>query len=291
MLSSCSEEKRISKRSHPKGYAELLERQQAQLVAGIQELYSRMRKASVWDGGPLKHRGATPLTGDILAALDLLQPKNDGSGEMESFEDTQEGRDSEIEQTVSSSIPNGSPQSRTTSSPTQEQQSYQIEEKVRPLAAQNAPVYSSPPPALTIPAEPPSFQSLVSGSISPTLYRSNDTSTFFEDPPLCLSNWNQLLSYKAIERGLELALCGSASFFAQPTTLLQDSGPTQYGAPSSHSREPRIWKRRLQRGVGFDRPDFTFGAVGLSGLDLTAVQPCEAPGNQNEAIPWHFVIS
>lgn len=65
----------------------MLEQQQAQLVAGLQETYRRLLDANAWPGSPLSETTGNPLTHDILATLDLLEPKNDGSGEHEQFEE------------------------------------------------------------------------------------------------------------------------------------------------------------------------------------------------------------
>ena len=61
-------------------YVEMLEQQQAQLVAGLQELYVRSLKADVWDGAGLAEVGSgQPLTHDILAHLGVLQQDRHGS--------------------------------------------------------------------------------------------------------------------------------------------------------------------------------------------------------------------
>lgn len=65
----------------------MLEQQQVQLVAGLQETYRRLLNANAWPGEPLSEASGHPLTHDILATLDLLEPKNDGSGEHETFEE------------------------------------------------------------------------------------------------------------------------------------------------------------------------------------------------------------
>ena len=57
------------------------------MVAGLQETYRRLVDADVWPGKPLSEASGQPLTHDILARLDLLEPKNDGSGEHEQFEE------------------------------------------------------------------------------------------------------------------------------------------------------------------------------------------------------------
>ncbi|KAI4745670.1 hypothetical protein E4T50_03986 [Aureobasidium sp. EXF-12298] len=81
------ERKKSHDKIYPKGYVEMLEQQQAQLVAGLQETYRRLVDANVWPGKPLSEASGQPLTHDILARLDLLEPKNDGSGEHEHFEE------------------------------------------------------------------------------------------------------------------------------------------------------------------------------------------------------------
>lgn len=86
MLTDCSE-RREPRKIYPKGYAEMLEQQQTQLVSGLQEMYHRLQKASAWHGTHLDESSGHPLTHDILAALNLLESKHDGSGEMEAFEE------------------------------------------------------------------------------------------------------------------------------------------------------------------------------------------------------------
>jgi len=66
---------------------EMLEQQQSQLVSGLQETYRRLVVAQVWPGSRLLEHNGNPLTHDILARLELLEPKLDGSGEMEVFEE------------------------------------------------------------------------------------------------------------------------------------------------------------------------------------------------------------
>lgn len=65
----------------------MLEQQQSQLVAGLQEMYKRLLAANAWKGSVLSETNGHPLTHDILAALDLLEMKHDGSGEVEAFEE------------------------------------------------------------------------------------------------------------------------------------------------------------------------------------------------------------
>jgi hypothetical protein len=67
-------------------YVEMLENQQAQLVAGLQELYKRSQTGEGWIGSPLKATShGMPLTHDILERLGAL--KQDGHSAGESFEE------------------------------------------------------------------------------------------------------------------------------------------------------------------------------------------------------------
>ncbi|KAI9685431.1 MAG: hypothetical protein M1822_004562 [Bathelium mastoideum] len=82
------ERKKSHDKVYPKGYVEMLEQQQTQLVAGLQDMYRRLSTGEQWPGsaltdGPNGH----PLTHDILARLDLLQPREDGSHQHEGFEE------------------------------------------------------------------------------------------------------------------------------------------------------------------------------------------------------------
>jgi hypothetical protein len=67
----------MRRRNFPKGYAEMLEKQHNQLVGGLQEMYQRLQKASLWEGEPLDESSGRPLTHDILAALNFLEPTED----------------------------------------------------------------------------------------------------------------------------------------------------------------------------------------------------------------------
>jgi len=76
---------RFRRRNLPPGYTEMLERQHAQLVSCVQELYQRARKAGPWDPLPPEDLKRYPSVNDILAALDLLEPKDDGRRDFETF--------------------------------------------------------------------------------------------------------------------------------------------------------------------------------------------------------------
>ena len=65
----------------------MLEQQQGQLVSGLQEMYRRLLAGQSWSGPALSEANGHPLTHDILAALNLLEQKHDGSGDMEVFEE------------------------------------------------------------------------------------------------------------------------------------------------------------------------------------------------------------
>ena len=65
----------------------MLEQQQGQLVTALQEMYHRLSAAHAWSGPTLSEATGHPLTHDILASLNLLESKQDGSGELEAFEE------------------------------------------------------------------------------------------------------------------------------------------------------------------------------------------------------------
>lgn len=65
----------------------MLEKQHNQLVCGLQELYQRLQRASLWEGEPLDESSGRPLAHDILAALNFLEPKGNGSDDSDEFQD------------------------------------------------------------------------------------------------------------------------------------------------------------------------------------------------------------
>lgn len=73
------EGQKLRRRNFPKGYAEMLEKQHNQLVGGLQKIYQRLHKGSLWEGEPLDESSGRPLTHDILAALNFLEAQEDGS--------------------------------------------------------------------------------------------------------------------------------------------------------------------------------------------------------------------
>lgn len=82
------ERKRLHNKTYPKGYVEMLEQQRTQLVAGLQQLYSRLQNRQEWPGGSLRNtEGGYPLTHDILERLDLLHSTSDASSNYEDFEE------------------------------------------------------------------------------------------------------------------------------------------------------------------------------------------------------------
>ncbi|KAJ5195543.1 uncharacterized protein N7498_008981 [Penicillium cinerascens] len=67
----------VPNKVHPKGYVEILERQQVWLVRGLRQLYRHTIESGVWPGDPLElETDGHPLTYDLLARLgDLDQTK------------------------------------------------------------------------------------------------------------------------------------------------------------------------------------------------------------------------
>lgn len=81
------ERKKSHEKIYPKGYVEMLEQQQGQLVQGLQAMYHRMLAAQLWQGPALSEVTGHPLTHNILSALGLLEKKHDGSDETIPFEE------------------------------------------------------------------------------------------------------------------------------------------------------------------------------------------------------------
>ncbi|KAF3479882.1 uncharacterized protein GIQ15_06858 [Arthroderma uncinatum] len=76
MICKYGERKKAQDKVYPKGYVEMLEEQQSQLVSGLQELYKLTIDGKSWPGSPLRetHNGY-PLTHDILDRLGALRPE------------------------------------------------------------------------------------------------------------------------------------------------------------------------------------------------------------------------
>jgi len=81
------ERKKSHDKVYPKGYVEMLEQQQSQLVAGIREMYRRLQNGDDWPGAPLQDYEGYPLTHDILERLDVLHMTGENPIKSEGFED------------------------------------------------------------------------------------------------------------------------------------------------------------------------------------------------------------
>ena len=92
LLITHSERKRSQEKIYPKGYAEMLEQQQAQLVSALTEMYYQLRKASAWEGPSLDESEGRPSTHDILSALDLLEVDSEFN-EVQVFEEERDRRE------------------------------------------------------------------------------------------------------------------------------------------------------------------------------------------------------
>jgi hypothetical protein len=79
------ERKKSQDKVYPKGYVEMLESQQTQLVTGLQELYKLLQNGQGWIGEPLETIHGQPLTHDILDRLGAL--KQDGHTTSGTFEE------------------------------------------------------------------------------------------------------------------------------------------------------------------------------------------------------------
>lgn len=83
------ERKKSHDKIYPKGYVEMLEQQQTQLVNALQELYRRLVDCEGWKGEPLETASnGHPLTHDILERLDAL--RIDGHLSPDRFEESTE---------------------------------------------------------------------------------------------------------------------------------------------------------------------------------------------------------
>ncbi|KAH7108827.1 hypothetical protein B0J11DRAFT_239654 [Dendryphion nanum] len=82
--------KKLQDKVYPKGYVEMLEQQQAQLVAGLHVLHSRLQNGQGWPGQKLQEgRCRYPSVHDILERLDLLRSSSRNSGFEEDFKTMQ----------------------------------------------------------------------------------------------------------------------------------------------------------------------------------------------------------
>ncbi|KAI9677712.1 MAG: hypothetical protein M1829_002484 [Trizodia sp. TS-e1964] len=69
-----AEQKKFRERAYPKGYVEMLEAQQVQLIEGLRSLYDRVVNQNGWIGEPLEEAASGhPLTHDILERLGILR--------------------------------------------------------------------------------------------------------------------------------------------------------------------------------------------------------------------------
>jgi len=83
------ERKKSVDKVYPKGYVEILELQQAQLVAGLRKAFTILTQCDNFPGGPLpEQEDGFPLTHDILDKLDVLhQPEHNPEGADHTFDD------------------------------------------------------------------------------------------------------------------------------------------------------------------------------------------------------------
>ena len=128
----------------------MLEEQQAQLVAGLQELYRRLLHGHGWIGSPVEGTDeGTPLTHEILERLGAL--KQDGRS-------TVEVSDEDLEITNHTVIPNETEFTQTTVSPESDS-----EENESPMSS-----WISPEPSLFV--DPSSLDSFQPTSLNQNLY-------------------------------------------------------------------------------------------------------------------------
>lgn len=113
-----SQRMKLHARNHPKGYVEILERQQDQLVAALRQSYRLLKEANAWSGPPLAETDGHPLTHDLLAALHVLEPDYEITKANTIFEeDYDKIRSSLIDQRRNSSQSYGSPEADSVNGP------------------------------------------------------------------------------------------------------------------------------------------------------------------------------
>ncbi|KAJ5194744.1 C6 transcription factor [Penicillium cinerascens] len=136
---SSGERKSVPDKVHPKGYVEILERQQIWLVRGLRELYRRSIESGIWPGDPLElEDNGHPLTHDLLARLGVIDHNKDLRFEEDSqslcSRDPDDPSDSPslLQSRSSSSLGSSVHQNKSTASLTSEPMSAGWEDNIKP---------------------------------------------------------------------------------------------------------------------------------------------------------------
>jgi hypothetical protein len=272
------EGQKMRRRNFPKGYAEMLEKQHNQLVSGLQEMYQRLRKASLWEGEPLNESSGRPLTHDILAALNLLEPQEDGSNE-EFIEQPQsspmlEGLDDDDDV---AKTPAASSQELSQSMPHDQAMLFDSDLPARSTSSRSSskaisPTTPGPHQQLGHPYLQPAVIPNAAKQPLPALSPPIQLDALWDDP---------LYGYDVSQAGLFDVPLDNTAWCFEPTAALPPlttQMPGLYQDLSSHKRNasaPRLslshnW---LGNGIGFDSSDFMSDLYRLSPQDITETVP------------------
>lgn len=269
----------MRRRNFPKGYAEMLEKQHNQLVCGLQEMYQRLRKASLWEGEPLDESSGRPLTHDILAALNFLEPQEDGSDaefvEQPRSSSLLEGLDDDSERTTAVS-------SQELSQPTSHDSGVFFDSDIPAQTANSRSSSNALSPMTPGPRQPsgqPTLQSLGAAD-APKLSLSAIS------PPVQLDAlWNDpLYCYDASQAPSNDSSLDSTNWcFETPAMLLPlvtQLPALNHDDISSHKRtssapRPSLCHNRLGNGIGFDSSDLMSDFHQLSPQDTTDNGLCQ----------------
>lgn len=279
LLTGCSE-RRKSHKIYPNGYAEMLEQQQIQLVSGLREMYLRLQKASAWDGTHLDESSGHPLAHDILAALNLLESKHDGSGEMEAFEENCEKLHSRLasegtgfarRRGSSSSDSGHSHQSQpwTTSSHNtlaRPKPSLFTEDSTFPSATSSPPTRSSIPRSRLQP-QPQPQQPQQHHTPLPIKLSPLHKSTANNNPQFCAPEWAHVLAESSGPEQLYQATHATeAPDFHNLLSSPWDPLLPQFGSPNFSSHFP-AYQEQMDNGDGVGSSNGLWGINDLGPLD------------------------
>nr|OQO27296.1 hypothetical protein B0A51_04981 [Rachicladosporium sp. CCFEE 5018] len=92
------------KTARPERYYELLEEQQSQLVAAVQEMYWLLQVAGAWQGSKLAETNGRPFVHDIVAALGLPVAQDNTTGELEVLEENSSAESAASDQSRPASV-------------------------------------------------------------------------------------------------------------------------------------------------------------------------------------------
>lgn len=263
-----SERKTVHDRVFPKGYVEMLEQQQGQIVSGLQEMYRRMLSGQAWTGPNLSEANGHPSTHNILAALGLLEAKHDESGEIEQFEE-------DFEKIQSRLVANGAgyvDQRGSLSSESEQNQhghckstSHGTPTMAKPLIFDNSFTFSALHSSATrsrVPSERRSYPPAQQVPLHQDPPLKSDPQLY--QPPWSATNFNDRESITGSKSGMQAAQLGQGmGQFAETFRCCQwDDVTAPYDMPLDLTSCPQPFHSGLSQFQGI--PDYN----GISGMDL-----------------------